>query len=140
YKQAIEAAGRPLDESLIVNVGNWHRSDGAEAMRAALARGLKFDGLVAFNDSIALGAMRVLQEAGIRIPEDVAVIGFDDIDETRYSLPSLSTIDPGREEIARTAVSVLMERIADPAAERAPREYEADFRVVARESTLGRAS
>ncbi|GAA1439486.1 LacI family DNA-binding transcriptional regulator [Leifsonia poae] len=140
YKQAIEAAGRPLDESLIVNVGNWHRSDGAEAMRAALARGLQFDGLVAFNDSIALGAMRVLQEAGIRIPEDVAVIGFDDIDETRYSLPSLSTIDPGREEIARTAVSVLMERIADPASERPPREYEADFRVVVRESTMGRAS
>ncbi|MFF1878433.1 LacI family DNA-binding transcriptional regulator [Leifsonia sp. NPDC058230] len=135
YRQALEAAGRPVDERLIVNVGNWHRSDGAEAMRAALDSGLEFDAVVAFNDSIALGAMRVLQEKGIRVPDEVAVIGFDDIDETRYSLPSLSTIDPGREEIARTAVSVLIERIADPAAALPPREFEAGFRVVEREST-----
>ena len=55
--------------------------------------------------------MRVLQEAGVRIPQDVAVIGFDDIDEARYSLPSLSTIDPGREEIAEVAIRFLKERI-----------------------------
>ena len=85
YRQALAAAGMPYDEQLIVNVGNWHRSDGAEAMRSALASGLQFDAVVAFNDSIALGAVRVLQENGIRVPEDVAVIGFDDIDETRYS-------------------------------------------------------
>ena len=63
------------------------------------------------------------------------MIGFDDIDETRYSLPSLSTIDPGREEIAETAVRVLMERIADPDRSLPPREFEAAFRLVQREST-----
>ena len=135
YRQALAAAGMPYDEQLIVNVGNWHRSDGAEAMRSALASGLLFDAVVAFNDSIALGAVRVLQENGIRVPEDVAVIGFDDIDETRYSLPSLSTVDPGREEIARTAVRVLMERIADPSGSRPRQEIEVPFRIVEREST-----
>jgi DNA-binding LacI/PurR family transcriptional regulator len=104
-------------------------------MRSALASGLQFDAVVAFNDSIALGAVRVLQENGIRVPEDAAVIGFDDIDETRYSLPSLSTVDPGREEIARTAVRVLMERIADPSASRPRQEIEVPFRIVEREST-----
>jgi DNA-binding LacI/PurR family transcriptional regulator len=135
YRQALTAAGMPVDEQLIVDVGNWHRADGARAMRSALASGLQFDAVVAFNDSIALGAVRVLQENGIRIPEDVAVIGFDDIDETRYSVPSLSTVDPGREKIARTAVRVLMERISDPGRTRPPQEIEAPFRIVEREST-----
>jgi DNA-binding LacI/PurR family transcriptional regulator len=135
YKQALAAAGIPYSDDLVVDVGNWHRADGADAMRAALEAGLSFDGVVAFNDSIALGAVRVLQERGIRVPEDVSVIGFDDIDETRYSLPSLSTVDPGREEIAETAVRVLVERIADPDRTIPPREFEASFRIVEREST-----
>jgi DNA-binding LacI/PurR family transcriptional regulator len=79
--------------------------------------------------------MRVLQESGRRIPEDVAVIGFDDLDEAQYSLPTLSTIDPGRAEIADTAVKILIERVADPRGGPAPREIQAQFRVVEREST-----
>jgi DNA-binding LacI/PurR family transcriptional regulator len=105
-------------------------------MRAFLQRGIPFDGVVAFNDLIALGAMRVLQEAGLSIPEDVAVIGFDDIDETRYTLPTLSTVDPGRQEIAEVAVRYLKERIETPsAADLPPREYLSDFSVIQRESS-----
>ena len=104
YRQALEAAGVPFDPALTVDVIGWFRGTGATAMRSFLERGIPFDGVVGFNDLIALGAMRVLQEAGLRVPHDVAVIGFDDIDEARYSLPSLSTIDPGREEIAEVAV------------------------------------
>ena len=115
-------------------------ANGAEAMRDVLARASQFDGVVAFNDAIALGAMRVLQEAGLRIPEDVAVIGFDDIDETQYSMPTLSTIDPGREEIARTA-----DRAADPAhrGRRSERSLDAErgrFPVVARVRPASSAS
>jgi len=104
-------------------------------MKLLLDSGIPFDGVVAFNDSIALGAMRILQEAGLRIPDDVAVIGFDDIDETRYTLPTLSTINPGRDEIARVAVDYLVERISNPGAEIPPREHLAGFTVVQREST-----
>lgn len=135
YREALDEAGIEYDDNLIGEVGGWFRSGGAEAMRTLLDSGVQFDGVVAFNDSMALGAMRVLQEAGVRIPHDVAVIGFDDIDETRYTLPTLSTIDPGKDEIAEVAVRFLIERIASPDASIAPREHRAAFRVVEREST-----
>ena len=70
--------------------------------------------LPVMNDAMALGALRVLSARGVRVPEDVAVIGFDDVDDARYSTPSLSSIAPGRRDIARTAVDLLVERIAAP--------------------------
>lgn len=135
YRKALKAAGVPYLVELIVDVWAWHRFDGAEAMRKVLASGIEFDGLVAFNDSIALGAMRVMQEAGLKIPQDVAVVGFDDIDEAKYSVPTLSTIDPGREEIADTAVRLLLERISGGAKAGPPRQVEAGYRLIEREST-----
>jgi len=118
----------------------WHRSNGADAMRALLASGVDFDAVFGLNDTLTLGAMRVLQEAGLRIPKDVAAIGFDDLDEAQYSLPTLTTIDPGREEIAETAVRVLLERIASTDLALPPREILADFRIVERESTAHAAA
>ena len=135
YAQALEEAGIPYDEALVGEVAGWYRARGADAMRLILESGVAFDGVVAFNDLIALGGMSVLREAGLRIPNDVAVIGFDDVDETRYSLPRLSTIDPGRDEIARVALDYLVERIAHPGEAIPPREYLAGFSVVQREST-----
>jgi len=138
YREALEEAGISLDPSLLGFVVEWHRMDGAQAMRQMLASGVQFDAVFGLNDTLALGAMRVLQEAGLRIPEDVAVIGFDGIDETRYSLPTLSTIDPGRDEIAATAVRVLTERIAGSSEPFAPCQYLSKFSVMDRESTVAR--
>ncbi|MET4582340.1 DNA-binding LacI/PurR family transcriptional regulator [Conyzicola nivalis] len=135
YKQALDDAGIEYDDRLVAEVGGWFRSGGAQAMRLLLESGVEFDGVVAFNDSMALGAMRVMQEAGLRIPHDVAVIGYDDIDETRYTLPTLSTIDPGKDEIAEVAVRFLVERIANPGTVIEPREHLAAFALVEREST-----
>ncbi|WP_375423324.1 LacI family DNA-binding transcriptional regulator [uncultured Friedmanniella sp.] len=136
YQQALAAADIAFDEDLVVDVVGWFRSTGAAAMRAFLDRGIAFDGVVAFNDAIALGAMRVLQEAGLSIPDDVAVIGFDDIDETRYTLPTLSTVDPGRREIAEVSLRFLAERIEQPSmSDLPPREYLSEFSVIARESS-----
>jgi len=135
YREALEAAGIPFDPALIAYTTLWHRSNGATAMRQLLATGVKFDAVFALNDTLALGAMRVLQEAGLTIPTDVAVIGFDDLDEARYSLPTLSTIDPGRNEIATTAVRVLLDRIAGVNPTTPMTEYLAEFQVVEREST-----
>ncbi len=104
-------------------------------MRELLEAGVAFDAVFGMNDTLALGAMRVLQEAGLRIPDDVAVIGFDDLDEGRYSLPTLSTIDPGRLEIADTAVRVLQERISRRDGDVPPREFEARYQVIERESS-----
>ena len=135
YREALEAAGIPADPAYVSTVVSWHRSDGANAMREVIAAGLPFDGVVAFNDAMALGAMRVLQDAGLRIPHDVAIIGFDDLDETRYALPTLSTVDIGREEIAERAVELLIERIGAPGQPEEPRAIVSGYRVVPREST-----
>jgi DNA-binding LacI/PurR family transcriptional regulator len=138
YREALDAAGVPFDPALIGYTELWHRANGATSMRQVLERGAEFDAVFGLNDTLALGAMRVLQEAGRSVPDDVSVIGFDDLDEARYSLPSLTTIDPGREQIARTAVEILVERVAGTdASER--REVYADFRVAERESTAPRA-
>lgn len=134
YKEALEARGIAYDDDLVAYTGTWHRSNGAEAMHDLLDRGVEFDAVFGFNDTLAQGAMRVLQEAGRRVPADVAVIGFDDLDETRYSIPTLSTVNPGREEIAETAIKVLLERIKNPSGP-APREILTQFQVMAREST-----
>ena len=134
YREALEAAGVPFDPELLGYTALWHRANGATSMQELLARGVEFDAVFGLNDTLALGAMRVLQEAGRRIPDDVAVIGFDDLDEARYSLPSLTTVDPGRVQIARTAVEVLVGRIAGVDTE-PRREIFADFRIVEREST-----
>ncbi|GAB2582750.1 LacI family DNA-binding transcriptional regulator [Microlunatus antarcticus] len=138
YRRALAGAGVDEDPELVVQVVGWYRSTGAESMRRLLERGVAFDGVVAFNDLIALGAMRVLQEAGRNIPSDVAVIGFDDVDETRYTLPTLSTIDPGREEIVEVALRWLTERITGSAADLPPRDHLTAFRVLQRESTTPR--
>jgi len=135
YREALDAAGVEFDPALIGYTDLWHRSNGATSMRQLLESGVRFDAVFAFNDTLALGAMRVLQEAGIRVPGDVAVVGFDNLDEAQYSLPSLTTVDPGREEIAETAVRVLLERIEAKDSATPPRELFADFSIVEREST-----
>ncbi|MEQ4210248.1 LacI family DNA-binding transcriptional regulator [Actinopolymorpha sp. B9G3] len=136
YRAALEAAGMTVDPQLLRVAAPWHRDNGADAMRELLAARIPFDSLFALNDTLALGALRVLGESGRRVPEDVAVIGFDNIDEARFSLPSLSSVDPGREEIAQTAVDLLIERIDEKDGTRQPsRLIKSEFRIVAREST-----
>ena len=135
YREALAEAGIPFDPALIGNVGLWHRSDGAGAMRALIESGVAFDAVFGLNDALALGAMRVAQAAGLRVPEDVMFIGFDALDETKYSLPTLSTIDPGRQEIADTAVRLLAQRIDEGVTPVEPEVYLTDFSVIDREST-----
>lgn len=135
YRAALEAAGIEYDESLIVDAGPWHRINGAEAMRRLLDRGVAFDAVFALNDELALGALRVLREREFRVPADVAIIGFDDIDEAQYSLPSLTTVDPGRREIARLAVETLLGRIRGVESDRGPRQIRSSYRIISREST-----
>ena len=89
----------------------------------------------AMNDALALGAMRVLKQSGYRIPDDVSLVGFDNVEEAEYSVPGLTTIDPGRGPIAERAVDLLVDRIArkgPPSTE----EILVDFEIISRESHL----
>lgn len=137
YVQALELAGIARDERLIrvTPMRRWNRAGGAEAVRQLIADDVDFDAVFTLTDTLGLGALRALGEAGRRVPDDVALIGFDNIDEGRYSLPSLSTVDPGRDEIARLAVERLIERIRGDGEPRAPQTLKSGFRIVAREST-----
>jgi DNA-binding LacI/PurR family transcriptional regulator len=83
-------------------------------MRALLDSGVAFDGIVAFNDLIGLGAMRVMQEAGIRIPEDVAVVGFDDSSAALACSPPLTTVRQPVEEMAAEMARLLLRAINEP--------------------------
>ncbi|WP_291052255.1 LacI family DNA-binding transcriptional regulator [Herbiconiux sp.] len=139
YRDALQAAGIPYDPALVSHTTLWHRANGAASMRELIDGGVQFDAVFGLNDALTLGALRVLQEKGMRVPDDVAVMGFDNIDEAQYTVPSLSTIDPGREQIAERAVSLLVQRIREQARPSAPQEVLIDFSVVPRESAPARA-
>ena len=98
FRAALADAALPLDEGLVA-FGNYSADSGAEALRALLARlghragdPAPFDGLVCGNDTVAFGALTALREAGLRVPGDVAVVGFDDIPMAAHAAPPLTTV------------------------------------------------
>ncbi|WP_243399186.1 LacI family DNA-binding transcriptional regulator [Cryobacterium zongtaii] len=132
YRSALQEHKIGFDPQLVVNADPWHRANGAKAARELIDRGAKFDAIFAFNDALALGAMRVLQEVGVRVPVDVAIVGFDNLDESAYSVPSLTTIDPGRSQIAESAVQFLVDQIGG---KKEPRQLLAKYELIRRESS-----
>lgn len=135
YRTALTAAGVATDPDLIVVRQGWHRTDGAEATRELFARGVEFDAIFALNDELALGALRVLFQEGIAVPEEVAVVGFDNVTEAQFAMPSLTTVDPNRLQIAETSVDALLDRIANGMDGKPPRRVEVPATLVVREST-----
>lgn len=95
----------PAPDDLVVPVGGWDRDEGARGMARLLDSGVRPDAVFAYNDLVAIGAMRVLHERGLRVPWDVAVVGFDDIEEGRFGAVTLTTISPDKQAIARMAVA-----------------------------------
>ncbi len=142
YRDALAEAGLPYDDDLVATTLRYHRLDGAAAMTWLLGLSPRPDAVFCFNDLMALGALRTLAEQGLRVPDEVAVIGFDDIEDGRYSVPTLSTISPDKQQIARLAIDLLDQQMATGAAGQAdeggPQEVFAPYQLIARESTLGR--
>ena len=140
--------GLPADPDLVVTTAGIHPCRGSAAVDRLLALDRAADAIFCFNDLLALGALRRLHERGIRVPGDVAVVGFDDIEDGRYSVPTLTTVRPDKERIAELAVDLLAERIeaqhaggpvGGVAAGSAGREVTAPYDLVVRESTSGAA-
>ncbi|MEV5207191.1 LacI family DNA-binding transcriptional regulator [Micromonospora sp. NPDC053740] len=137
YRDALRAAGLDHDQTLVASAPAWHRADGAAAMRGLLTSGVRPDAVFCFNDTLALGALRTLHEAGLRVPEDVAVAGFDDIEDGRFATPALSTVAPDKEQVARLAVQLLANRLdGDPTLP--AQQLTAPYRLKLRESTTPR--
>ncbi|MFV0633941.1 LacI family DNA-binding transcriptional regulator [Demequina sp.] len=133
YQTALAANGIPFDPELVVEGGLWHRATGAECVAHLLDSGIEVDAIFGLNDALALGALHALHARRIDVPGQIAVVGFDDIEDASYSAPTLTSISPGREQIAATAIDVLIDRIAGNA--EPYRRVIADFTLVEREST-----
>ena len=110
YRRALDDAGIAFDPALVAP-GEWRRDAGAAAVAGLLDSGVPFDAVFGLNDALALGAMHELVLRGVKVPQDVAVAGFDDIEEARFASPSLTTVSPGMEEIAERSVGLLLDRI-----------------------------
>jgi DNA-binding LacI/PurR family transcriptional regulator len=140
YLEALRAAGIQPDPELIVATSYpmllTHQS-GMAGMEYLLARGPLPDAVFCLNDLAAFGAMKVLSQHGCRVPEDIAVAGFDDIAQSYFMSPALTTIAPDKKAIGRLAVSLLMERIQGQRTG-PPEMFTPDFRLIVRESTVGR--
>lgn len=137
YLAAHREAGVPVHAELIRDVPLWHRQEGARAVTELLWEATPFDGVFAFNDMLALGAIRSLALADRRVPGNVKVIGFDALEESAYSLPNLSTIDPGKREAADLAMKLLTERIESRSRVNDGTVVSPDFTLIVRGSTAG---
>jgi DNA-binding LacI/PurR family transcriptional regulator len=136
WRAELVAAGLSADDGLIATTGSWGYEDGAAAVARMLDTGRRPDAVFAYNDPVAIGAMRVLRERGLRVPEDVAVVGFDDVVEGRFGAVTLTSVSPDKAAIARLAVESVLARLLGDAPP--PRRIRADHRLIERESTVGR--
>ncbi len=129
YRQALCAAGLEVDETLIVE-GNFSHRSGYEGMKKLLPRGV--DAVFAGNDITARGVLQALQEARVRVPDDIALIGFDDLPTANHVTPKLTTVRQPIEEKGALAASILLDLIENPGS--APRQVLLPTRLVIRES------
>ena len=111
YRAALQAAQLAFDPQLVVP-GKYHEISGLEAVNQLLAQGQQFTALFAANDQMAAGAALGLFQHGLRVPDDVSLVGFDDLPTSVYATPPLSTIHQPAYELGRLAAASMLQLIA----------------------------
>jgi DNA-binding LacI/PurR family transcriptional regulator len=135
-RQAMQRAGLSIDKRLVAQLeGDAPTNEpGYFAAQQLLAEGVAFTALFAFNDISAIGAIRALREAGLRVPQDVSVVGFDDVQSAAFQNPALTTVRQPLRTMGMLAADHLVRQIA--AAEASPaKQIVVDPELVVREST-----
>ncbi|MBO1739417.1 LacI family DNA-binding transcriptional regulator [Leifsonia sp. TF02-11] len=112
YLRAMQDLDLPVDPALIEH-GEWTRESGFEAMRRLIALRDRPSAVFCANDLMAIGALDAAHQAGLSVPEDIAIIGVDDIDAAGLVRPALTTVRIPAEEIGRAAGELLLHRIAE---------------------------
>ncbi|GAB3632480.1 LacI family DNA-binding transcriptional regulator [Microbacterium shaanxiense] len=148
YRLALESAGLDVDQDLVIDAGrdrapsapieaegDYWRQEGHVVGESLIGRIADFDAIVCATDLLAIGILYAFRQHGIRVPEDVAIVGWDDIPESAFSMPTLTTVSPNLEAIAELGVRALLRRIGDPSA--TPVGDVAGHRLIVRESTTG---
>jgi DNA-binding LacI/PurR family transcriptional regulator len=138
FKNVMSAAGLPVDDRNITNGDYTHRS-GYAAMRELLGQMPDLDGVFIANDQMSVGALRAISEAKRRVPDDIKVIGYDDVFIASVMETPLSTIHIRKRHMGIEAARLLLNRIQKPSELRAPRLIELDSRLVVRKSTSATA-
>ena len=113
YHLALQRAKIAADPALTA-VGDFSIEAGERAVEMFLTQGRSFSAVFCSNDEMAIGAMRALISRGLRIPEDVSVVGFDDIRYSRYTSPPLTTVSQPKNALGREAMTMLIEILNDP--------------------------
>lgn len=132
YRQAAAEANLSIPESFII-LGDFHPDSGYEATRKLLERSLPPTAIFACNDMMAMGAIRAATEQGLRIPDNLSLVGFDDIELASFVTPPLTTISQPKDQIGQLAVQFLVERINEPAL--SPRREVLPTSLIIRQST-----
>lgn len=137
WENACHEAGLAADPAYVVPVSDYTSVGGREAMLEVIASGLPFDGVFAVTDIVALGALSALAESGLRVPADVQLVGFDNLDMSRFIPPGITSVDVDRKGVAEAAVGLLHRQMSgwNGAAE----HVVAPVRLVVRGSTRGGA-
>lgn len=110
YAAALQENGLEVDPALVTH-GEWTSESGAAQMRELLARAPELDGVFANSDLMAIGAINVLREAGRRVPQDVAVVGYDDLSIAKVHSPSLTTISQNLPLVGKLLAQNLIQNI-----------------------------
>ena len=112
YRRALAAYGVQEDPRLVVH-GSYEYAAGEHGLREALSRGVEFTAVFAASDMVAAGALETLRAAGLRVPQDVSLAGYDDIPLARDLTPKLTTVHVPYEEIGRKAAQLALDRVDD---------------------------
>lgn len=113
FEEAMASAGVAVSPELLIRCNLWTPKGGAEAMLHYLAEHELPEAVFCFTDAMAIGAMSALWTAGLRVPADISVVGYDDIVDASYTLPPLTTVRFDKKEVAVAALELLTQRIAD---------------------------
>lgn len=134
YIEEHHRRGLPVRPELIVGPG-LHMPDGYQLISRLLDDGTPFDGVFAFTDTSAFGALRALADRGIRVPDEVQVVGFDNVRAGEYSVPRLTTVEPDNDAMADEIVRIMLKRLNAEDSGGEPTRHLMPTRLVVREST-----
>ncbi|RUQ84806.1 LacI family DNA-binding transcriptional regulator [Labedella gwakjiensis] len=133
HLDGLAEAGIVRDQALEIDPFPWTTAAGAAAVDELIGRGVRFDAVVAFTDSLAIGVLHALHARGVRVPEDVLVTGFDDVELSAYASPALTTVRLDRRAFAEEALRLLEDRMSARTAP--PRAVTVPYEIIVRAST-----
>ncbi|WP_111977123.1 LacI family DNA-binding transcriptional regulator [Algibacillus agarilyticus] len=136
YKQALENAGIPFDDTLVTE-GDFSLWSGLNSATQFIHMDQKPTAIVAFNDEMAIGAIKGFKSVGLDVPNDISVTGFDDIEFSKYNEPTLTTISQPATELGKTAMNLLHRLLEGKTL--AQQEYILPFEFIVRGSTANKA-